>query len=156
GAQTRSMKSGPGRCSCSLGTVLHSCSRRSAASSPSISSTRVPGSVAVAMVILLFGLPPPEPRQVRVGSWGRESLLEGLSLYLHLMSPTGRVLDEGFFAHDTVVVARALLGKLLVRELDGQLRWGRLVEVEAYCGPEDRAAHSWRGLTPRTKTMFGP
>ena len=72
------------------------------------------------------------------------------------MTPAGRVLDQGFFARDTIAVAQDLLGKLLVRELDGEVRWGRLVEVEAYCGPEDRAAHSWRGLTPRTRTMFGP
>ena len=72
------------------------------------------------------------------------------------MPPAGRVLDQGFFARDTIAVAQDLLGKLLVRELDGEVRWGRLVEVEAYCGPEDRAAHSWHGLTPRTRTMFGP
>jgi DNA-3-methyladenine glycosylase len=61
-----------------------------------------------------------------------------------------------FFARDTLTVAREVLGKLLVREVGGQVRWGRLVEVEAYCGPEDRAAHSYRGLTPRTKVMYGP
>jgi DNA-3-methyladenine glycosylase len=75
---------------------------------------------------------------------------------LHLVCPPGRLLKAEFFARDTLGVARDLLGKLLVRELDGEVRWGRLVEVEAYCGPEDRAAHSWRGLTPRTSTMFGP
>ena len=72
------------------------------------------------------------------------------------MSPSGRPLDQGFFVRDTLTVAYDLLGKLLVRRVDGEVRWGRLVEVEAYCGPEDRAAHSWRGLTQRTRTMFGP
>ena len=66
------------------------------------------------------------------------------------------MLGPDFFVRDTLLVARELLGKLLVREDDGHVRWGRLVEVEAYCGPEDRAAHSWRGLTPRTRVMFGP
>jgi len=67
------------------------------------------------------------------------------------------VLDASFFERDTVVVARDLLGKLLVRELDGQVMWGRLVEVEAYLGPDDLAAHSKGGRrTPRTEVMFGP
>jgi DNA-3-methyladenine glycosylase len=70
--------------------------------------------------------------------------------------PGGTVLDPGFFDRSPLEVAPELLGKLVVRETAGGPRWGRLVEVEAYCGPEDRAAHSWRGLTPRTKTMFGP
>src|SRR3982074_1155848 len=70
--------------------------------------------------------------------------------------PCGEVLGPDFFDRDTLDVAQELLGKLLVREVNGEVRRGRLVEVEAYCGPDDRAAHSWRGLTPRTKVMFGP
>ncbi|MDQ6771723.1 MAG: DNA-3-methyladenine glycosylase [Candidatus Dormibacteraeota bacterium] len=65
-------------------------------------------------------------------------------------------LGPEFFARDTLEVARDLLGCRLVRELDGRRLGGRLVEVEAYLGPDDRAAHSWRGLTPRTATMYGP
>jgi DNA-3-methyladenine glycosylase len=70
--------------------------------------------------------------------------------------PCGTVLGPDFFARETLEVAQDLLGKLLVREVGGRVLWGRLVEVEAYCGPEDRAAHSSRGLTPRTRVMYGP
>ena len=70
--------------------------------------------------------------------------------------PRGSVLGPRFFGRDTLKVARDLLGKVLVREVRGQLRWGRLVEVEAYLGPEDLAAHSARGRrTPRTEVMYG-
>jgi DNA-3-methyladenine glycosylase len=70
--------------------------------------------------------------------------------------PSGAILDASFFERDTRVVARDLLGKLLVREFDGRRLWGRLIEVEAYLGPEDLAAHSKGGRrTPRTEVMFG-
>lgn len=70
--------------------------------------------------------------------------------------PRGKVLGPGFFARDTTVVARDVLDKILVREVDGETLWGRLVEVEAYLGPDDLAAHSRGGRrTPRTEVMFG-
>jgi DNA-3-methyladenine glycosylase len=70
-------------------------------------------------------------------------------------------LDRGFFARSTVVVARDLLGRLLCRQAsndDGAplgLTVGRIVETEAYGGPEDLASHSRAGLTKRTAPMFG-
>ncbi|HEY1419090.1 MAG TPA: DNA-3-methyladenine glycosylase [Candidatus Dormibacteraeota bacterium] len=71
--------------------------------------------------------------------------------------PEGTLLDAGFFDRDTVTVARDVLGKVLVREVNGRKLWGRLVEVEAYLGPEDLAAHSSRGRrSPRNEVMYGP
>ena len=65
-------------------------------------------------------------------------------------------LPRSFYERDTVLVARELLGKWLVRVSDGIERIGRIVEVEAYLGVHDLAAHSSKGLTARTKVMFGP
>jgi DNA-3-methyladenine glycosylase len=66
-------------------------------------------------------------------------------------------LSRAFYAReDTLLVARELIGLHLVHD-DGSLRQvGRIVETEAYMGPEDLAAHSARGRTPRTEIMFGP
>ena len=52
-------------------------------------------------------------------------------------------------------MARELLGKHLVHVVGGVERVGRIVETEAYLGPHDLAAHSARGLTNRTRIMFG-
>ena len=64
-------------------------------------------------------------------------------------------LPRTFYDRDTVLVARELLGKRLVLRRDGVERVGKIVEVEAYLGPHDLAAHSSKGLTERTKPMFG-
>ncbi|MBI3852464.1 MAG: DNA-3-methyladenine glycosylase [Verrucomicrobia bacterium] len=65
-------------------------------------------------------------------------------------------LPRSFYDRDTIVVARELLGKYLVHRSQDVERVGRIVEVEAYLGPHDLAAHSARGRTERTKVMFGP
>ncbi len=65
-------------------------------------------------------------------------------------------LDRSFFTRDPRIVAPELLGMALVHDRPGDRRVGRIVEVEAYCGAEDPAAHTHRGETPRNRTMFGP
>ena len=64
----------------------------------------------------------------------------------------GRILPRSFYARSTVEVARGLLGKVLVHGPTA----GIIVETEAYLGGEDLAAHSARGLTERTRVIFGP
>jgi DNA-3-methyladenine glycosylase len=65
-------------------------------------------------------------------------------------------LDRAFFARNPRRVARELLGKVLVRQSDGQFLAARIVEVEAYLGKNDPAAHSAAGKTPRNSVLFGP
>jgi DNA-3-methyladenine glycosylase len=65
-------------------------------------------------------------------------------------------LPRSFYDRDPIVVAKELLGARLVHRSAGVERIGKIVEVEAYLGPHDRAAHSAKGLTERTQVMFGP
>lgn len=66
-------------------------------------------------------------------------------------------LSHSFYNRDTVVVARDLLGKLLVRVQDGLPLVGRITETEAYVGPIDKACHAYNyKRTPRTETLFDP
>lgn len=64
-------------------------------------------------------------------------------------------LPRAFFQRPTDEVARVLLGALLCRQTGDGLTVGRIVETEAYGGPEDRASHARAGRTRRTTPMFG-
>jgi DNA-3-methyladenine glycosylase len=78
--------------------------------------------------------------------------------------PLGRPFPRELLAGDTLTAARALLGARLVRDPDpagggdapGGRRVGRIVEVEAYIGENDRASHARVGRTRRNEVMFGP
>lgn len=66
-------------------------------------------------------------------------------------------LPRTFYARPVLTVARDVIGKVLVHRTRAGVVAGRIVEAEAYRGPEDRAAHSWGGRrTARTEAMFGP
>lgn len=65
-------------------------------------------------------------------------------------------LEREFYNRDSVTVAKELLGKYLVHKIDGEEIIGRIVEVEAYMGPEDKAAHSYNNRrTDRNEVMYG-
>jgi DNA-3-methyladenine glycosylase len=65
-------------------------------------------------------------------------------------------LPRSFFARSPRRVARDLLGKVLIRSSEGTRLSARIVEVEAYLGTNDPAAHSAAGCTPRNSVLFGP
>ncbi len=66
-----------------------------------------------------------------------------------------RILNKNFYERDTSLVARELLGKVLIKRIEGQNLAGIIVETEAYYGRTDPASHAYRGKTPRSKIMFG-
>lgn len=70
-----------------------------------------------------------------------------------------QALPPNFFARPALKVARDLLGKVLVRSFNSSSKdkiTCLITEVEAYVGEKDKACHAYKGLTPRTKVMFGP
>ncbi len=66
------------------------------------------------------------------------------------------ILNKSFYNQSTEELAKQLLGKFLCRKINKQLYVGKIVETEAYLGKKDLACHSAKGLTQRTKVMFGP
>ena len=65
-------------------------------------------------------------------------------------------LPLSFYLRDDVVqIAKELIGKVLVTNWNGKFTSGRIVETEAYAGEIDKASHASRGMTPRTKVMYG-
>ncbi len=65
-------------------------------------------------------------------------------------------LGRSFFHQDAIKLARALIGTILVHRVRGKEYRARIVETEAYLGPNDLASHSSKGRTKRTEVMFGP
>jgi DNA-3-methyladenine glycosylase len=65
-------------------------------------------------------------------------------------------LEREFYARPTLIVARDLLGKTLVHVSGGVRRAGRIVETEAYIGPDDKASHARVGNRGRASIMYGP
>ena len=64
-------------------------------------------------------------------------------------------LPHSFYTRNLLIVAKELLGKIFVKKNNGEIISGRIVEVEAYDGSVDEAAHTFRGKTKRNEIMFG-
>lgn len=65
------------------------------------------------------------------------------------------IVSRKFYSRDATTVARELLGKILIRQLDGKTIKGRIIETESYLGVDDPASHAFVGRTKRTEVIFG-
>jgi len=75
---------------------------------------------------------------------------------MHLPEGWQQLPDSFYLRNDVVLIARELLGKILVSHFDGELTAGRIVETEAYNGVADKASHAFGSRrTKRTEVMFG-
>jgi DNA-3-methyladenine glycosylase len=70
--------------------------------------------------------------------------------------PDVSLLPRTFYERKPAEVAKALLGKVLIRKISRKVLMARIVEVEAYLGSQDPAAHAYAGLTARNAILFGP
>src|SRR5574341_1530599 len=70
------------------------------------------------------------------------------------MMPSVHIIEREFYSRNTIDVAKDLLGKILVRIIDGKVLSGAIVESEAYRSTDDPASHSYRGKTERNSVMF--
>ena len=98
-------------------------------------------------------------RRTPAGHEAQTLLASGDKVYVFLPAVGGsdpQPLQQGFYLRPTLQVARDLLGRTLVRTLEGRRLSGRICEVEAYVGEEDLASHAARGPSPRNRTMYCP
>jgi len=65
-------------------------------------------------------------------------------------------LPREFYERPTLKVAKELLGKVLIKKTPSGIIQSKIVDVEAYVGPKDKACHASKGRTTRTEIMFGP
>jgi DNA-3-methyladenine glycosylase len=75
---------------------------------------------------------------------------------MKITSAFAKHLPRSFYNRDPRQVSRDLLGKVLARKQENNLLAARIVEVEAYLGSDDPAAHSYAGKTARNAVLFGP
>ncbi|HMS84858.1 MAG TPA: DNA-3-methyladenine glycosylase, partial [Nitrospira sp.] len=66
------------------------------------------------------------------------------------------ILSQSYFNRPTLMVARSLVGKYVIRRNGKGTIAGKIIEVEAYIGAEDKACHASKGRTARTEVLFGP